>query len=123
MRRLIPALAVAATLAATPAAAKENPAFVLMGIGAVRCQQFAEWYRGNPVAFENMAFVWAQGFMSGINWEHDRGHLKSLGSFTEEVQKFKLRSYCDRHPLGNVIDAVWELYNDMPLISKEQAEE
>ena len=121
----IPLIAVvlASLLAATPALTKEKPAMVVVGIGAVGCQQFAEWYRGNPARIEAMAFTWAQGFMSAINWERGTGHLKNLSSLSEDVQRSKLRSYCDRHPLGNVLDAVWELYNDMPLVSKEQEKE
>ena len=115
----IPLIAVilASLLAATPGLAGEKPrALVGMGLGANSCQQFAEGYRDAPALWEGETFSWAQGFMSATNLEHHHNHqpLKNLNGVSLDDQRLRLRRYCDRHPLGNVVDAVWELYDSMP---------
>lgn len=114
MRRLISALAVAATLTTAPALAAERQT-VFIGIGATTCQPFADGYRGNPPVL-NMALDWAQGFMSATNYaRYANGQPeKNLNAWTIDEQRAKLRSYCDQHPLSTVFDGVLELYNELP---------
>ena len=88
----IPLIAVilASLLAATPGLAGEKPrALVGMGLGANSCQQFAEGYRDAPA------------------FHHNHQPLKNLNGVSQDDQRLRLRRYCDRHPLGNVVDAVW----------------
>ena len=51
--------------------------YVVMGMGIATCGEFASHYRAEPAATEGDFFIWAQGYMSGINFRPvscRRGH-------------------------------------------------
>lgn len=113
---------VASLLAATPAVERVDDAFgalaegkrvlVIMGIGAITCSKFADVDR--PAAFGDMAFDWAQGFMTATNIERHHNHQpqKNLNGFPQEEQRGRLEIYCAKH--GLLITAIEELYDSMP---------
>ena len=74
--------------------------YVVMGVGAHTCGQFATEYAKNPVKFEFTYFDWAQGFMSGLNAASDAysGTYRNLASFTIDEQMARLRAYVITHP-------------------------
>jgi hypothetical protein len=69
---------------------------------------------------ERMYGSWAMGYMSGLNallshnnrvW-NEHGYT-DLGKRPAAGQFMFLRLYCDKHPLGYIIQAVEALYDDM----------
>lgn len=40
--------------------------------------------------------------------------MKKLNAINPEEQERIIRNYCDRHPLGNYLDAVIVLYRSLP---------
>ena len=86
------------------------------GAGTLTCGQLANMYRGHPTLAENVFFTWAQGFMTGLNYQKMAKHGKSanLGAMTTAKQKSLIRSYCDAHPSAIFLDAVTHLYHRLP---------
>jgi hypothetical protein len=86
------------------------------GVGTLTCRQFANMYRGHPELVENVFFTWAQGFMTGVNYAKIAAHSKSanLGTMTTAKQKSFIRSYCDAHPSEVFLEAVTNLYFQLP---------
>ena len=86
--------------------------FAIMGWGVSSCAAFANMYRGDPSFAEDHLFTWAQGFMSGLNFQtmQQTGITMNLHSMLTEEQKQAIRAYCNDHPLANYIQAVLELY-------------
>jgi hypothetical protein len=105
---------IAAVLGASPVQAQPAAG---RGLGTASCADFAEQYKGDPrharMAYES----WAQGFMTGMNFEsmapgkpyHD------LNAITVDEQFRRIASYCDKHPLGAFVEAVIELYKILPV--------
>jgi hypothetical protein len=87
----------------------------VMGIGTATCAIFAKWYKDDPQFAERQFFTWAQGYLSGWNFVlMTTGQpFFDLGSLSTESQKARLRSYCDQHPLGRFIEAVWSLAGEL----------
>jgi hypothetical protein len=120
MRRLIPALAVAATLATTPVLAGEKPK-TLVGMGAISCDAFTDLMaQKDPTEVEvtaTIAFVWAQGYMSTANLylKGASKPQKNLTAWTVARQKDELRTICARQgPSGVVLEAVRVLFEELP---------
>ena len=89
-----------------------------MGMGTNSCSKFAEVYRESPARWEILFFSWAQGFMSGLNFERiELGQYRDMSAMPTGAQKNVIRVYCDRHPLGNYMDAVIDLYQRLPLMN------
>jgi hypothetical protein len=84
-----------------------------MGWGTSTCAQFANLYRSDPEFVEEHLFIWAQGFMSGLNvaLQGDTGLTKNLGSMSTAQQQGAIRAYCNDHPLATYIDAVLDLWS------------
>jgi hypothetical protein len=98
----------------------QNRQMAVMGIGTATCAVFANLYKGDPQWAEGQFFVWTQGYLSG--WNHNlmiTGQpIFDMGSLSTERQMARLRSYCDQHPLGNFIDAVWTLAEELKMLPR-----
>jgi len=92
------------------------------GVGAKTCGVFANYYKINPKLADDLYFSWAQGFLSGINYKSIvvNGDSRDLSSIDIEQQMTHVRKYCDERPLADFIDAVMDLYKDLPEIKKIQ---
>lgn len=86
------------------------------GPGVIPCAEFAEFYRRNPAVAEVQSFAWAQGYWSAVNEAvRARGEpSRDLRVVPNPTKKQLLRSFCDKRPLANYIDAVRELYLTFP---------
>ena len=85
----------------------------IAGAGWVPCAEFEQRYQQSPQATENYFYAWAQGYMSGVNQASLLGK-KNIRGWRTEQQKQHIRSYCDEHPLANVVVAVQDLYEKLP---------
>lgn len=97
-----------------------SPAFggeeaLLRGAGTFTCGRFAQDYAKAPQYVEGLYFAWAQGFLSAQNLHiaNDVNAYYDLGGDTELHESF-LRNYCNKHPLANYVDAVFELAKTLP---------
>jgi hypothetical protein len=99
------------------AAEKKKETLVLQGLGATSCAQFADFFRDSP-KIEEEYFDWAQGFMSGLNMNADVYVVLNAKSIDEE--KRFLRRYCDAHPLGEFMDAIYDLMKTLPTVEKKR---
>jgi hypothetical protein len=93
--------------------------YVLMGMGADSCGNFASQYRLSASVAETSYFAWAQGYMSGLNTmisAAGKTAPRDLNGLAVANQEARIRSYCDQHPLGNYVDAVMDLYGALPFM-------
>jgi hypothetical protein len=92
--------------------------YVVMGMGADSCGNFASQYRLSAIVAETSYFAWAQGYMSGLNsLVSATGKVpRDLNGLALPDQEARIRSYCDQHPLGNYVDAVMDLYGALPFM-------
>jgi len=93
---------------------------VLAGAGTSICSEFLELSRRDP-GFETDFFEWAQGFMTGINWQLNanastRSLQRNLSDMDEEAQRLHIRQYCYRHPSEPYLAAVYDVYRLLPII-------
>jgi hypothetical protein len=83
----------------------------LQGAGATTCAVFANLYKLDSERTENLYFTWTQGYLSG--WSAAQMDAKkpyvNLAKLDVKAQEALLRRYCDQHPLGNYLDAVFNL--------------
>ena len=89
-------------VAADPVAAK--------GVGVTTCAEFLQKYRADPELAETVYFSWAQGFMSGWNFEllNLKRPIRDLSSQSMEQQQ--VRSYCSQRPSATFSEAALKLY-------------
>jgi hypothetical protein len=85
-----------------------------MGFGTSTCAMFNNSYRG----LEETYFVWAQGFMSGMNFalsiDPTGGRYADLSAKSISEQKTYIRLYCHNHPSDAYLQAVLNLYSELP---------
>ena len=112
--RTIAAIAITVTLAATPALAQPTDA---SGLGAASCEDWAQGHRRvHPGLYDSATTPWAQGYMTALNYSFlARGMPeKNLDLISSDWVKARLYRYCDQHPLGRVIDAINQMFKDLP---------
>ena len=90
-----------------------------VGIGSDTCGVFAQDYRKDGAAVENIYFTWAQGFMSGMNGMlvNEAKGFRQLTAKSTSEQKAFIRSYCSQHPLDDYPTAVVALFRSLPVVS------
>jgi hypothetical protein len=90
------------------------PLFIT-GHGADSCAEFAQSRVIAPTVEESY-WVWAQGFMSGVNTIFLTQKLDSynLAATSEDDQKKALRDYCSAHPNDNFETAVVKMQFAFP---------
>lgn len=110
-------LVCACSLAFSAAAAADDGGVFTFGMGHAPCGEFAKAYQGDPETVELAFYSWAQGYMSGLNIvalaNQGRSGTTDLGAMPVEKQRSFLRSYCDKHPLADYMQAVHELFKTM----------
>jgi hypothetical protein len=84
----------------------------VVGRGAETCGSFATTYSRDPQRAEALYYSWAQGYMSGFNFaiSANGGIEADLSALPVDTQLFRLRHYCDDHPLQEYIEAVIDLF-------------
>ena len=110
------ALAVLLLTTSLDAAAKDS---VVTGAGAFTCAEFGQYYKLAPQETDRLFYTWAQGFMSGMNFQaRTRGEAwRNIGVSDSTSQMFKLRSYCSDNPLKRYLNAVWTFYLSLPTMA------
>jgi hypothetical protein len=96
------------------AANSETKHFAAMGVGTTTCTQFANLYKADQ-GIEEQYFAWTQGYLSGQNDVRIENKMpyRDLASLSTDAQQRFLRSYCDKHPLGDYLEAVWSLLEEL----------
>jgi hypothetical protein len=84
------------------------------GPGTQTCALFTQSYATNPDDTERLYFLWAQGFLTGLNIARAGKLYANLNAKTTSDQKGAIRAYCDAHPFKNYLDAVIALYFSLP---------
>ena len=112
-------LTIALFLLATGAASAEEKPAAVMGHGMATCAEFAKVYRESPTEKTEITFfVWAQGYMSGLNLV--QYNLKKprhdLNAWSISDQESHIRHFCEEKPLSEYLFAVLSLFNALPEI-------
>jgi hypothetical protein len=97
----------------------EAAEYMVMGAGTATCGQYAEAYKKSPPNTEIAFMSWVGGFLSGMNMSaYLKGQpLKNLG--TPEEEKQHLHSYCDAHPLNDLVQATLDVYQSLPILNPQ----
>jgi hypothetical protein len=113
--KLICGIALAVGMLMQPTSSRAD--FAAAGIGALSCGEIAQEYKRGPVEIEGVMRIWAQGFMSGANLMSlsANGQYRDLAAMTIEAQERSLTNYCDEHPMAQLIKAVMDLYEKLPM--------
>jgi len=90
----------------------------MTGVGMTSCAEFAQKYRDDPNFAHTLYFVWAQGFMSGLNLMQLalKGPMHDLNGWPFSQQQLHIRTFCDQRPLSTVAQAVRSVFNALPEI-------
>jgi hypothetical protein len=85
----------------------------IVGLGAVRCEEFNQEIRDRP-ALQRDYLAWAQGYMSGLLQRAPSGVDEGLDLLPLTLPLPKqlelLRRYCAQNPSSDFSDAAVELY-------------
>jgi hypothetical protein len=105
-------------IASLPITAANGEGSISRGVGAMTCGEFAKTYSKDPGLTEELAYAWAQGFMTATNVAvvtTGGKQFRDLAGDTK-MQRAYIRSYCDEHPLADFMTAVVELYGTLPWV-------
>lgn len=83
-----------------------------IGAGVASCSEFAKFYREDPKN-ENLFYLWAMGYMSGVNTPMMRRSSTDLAKLDTRTQLQVIRQYCDANPLAPYAKAVMFLFQNM----------
>jgi hypothetical protein len=90
---------------------------LIVGAGTSSCGDFIKHYKQHPDATDLVYLSWVQGFISGKNDLLIRtGKPRNLPDKDEIVSA--IHSYCDAHPLGNLLKMASQYYNSLPEFSQ-----
>ena len=96
----------------------------ISGPGANSCAVFLDLHMRDPTSYDLLFFVWAQGFMSGMNTValKIKGEVIDLQpeAYPPEQQMTFLRDFCQVHPLRSYSEAVFELMTELGKSSSDQ---
>jgi hypothetical protein len=112
--KLSGALAVIASLYIGAAIAEPMAA---RGFGSFSCAEFTKQYKADPKFFGALYTAWAQGFMSGRDFEliaKSNTYRDLDGKSPEEADEY-VRQYCDAHPQESFLQAVSSFFATLPL--------
>jgi hypothetical protein len=87
------------------------------GFGTFSCAEFAKHYKADPKFFGALYTAWAQGFMSGRDFEliSKNNTYRDLNAISPEEADQYIRQYCDAHPLESFLQAASSLFATLPL--------
>jgi hypothetical protein len=85
--------------------------FAIQGVGTSTCTKFANIYKSDAQFAENLYFTRTQGYLSGWNAAQIDAKKPTLNLALLDIksQEASLRRYCDQHPFGDYLDAVFNL--------------
>ena len=111
-------MAIALLACASTGAAAVEPEGQGYGVGMHSCAEFADAYKAQPAVAEPVYFLWAEGFLSGMNFMATANHLpaRRLASINMESAKVEIRTYCDAHPLAPYYEVVLTIYERLPAL-------
>jgi hypothetical protein len=97
--------------------AQKEPTAIITA-GSDTCAQFSRGYQIDPKEVGTLYFLWAQGFMSGMNVMQSRRKLpvRNLLGIPIEDQQRMIREACNQKPLATMADVVHDLYQSLPSI-------
>ncbi len=86
----------------------------LAGAGSVSCGKFLE----DKEVFANLLdaeyFSWAQGFMSGLNYEFIMDSAETVTDLSDhEAQQISIENYCKENPLELYAAAIFNLWDEL----------
>jgi hypothetical protein len=83
-----------------------------MGMGTAICAEFVKVYKQNSKDAYGVFMSWAQGFLSGWNIGAlaRKESTRNISSKSVQQQERHIRSYCDDHPLNDLMEAALDLY-------------
>jgi hypothetical protein len=120
LKRFMLSAALALMVATGPARASNDP--VINGVGTTTCAEFADSYRLSPAVTDATYGSWLWGFLSGFN-----AMVSYMGKPSRDIKTFgvrnierRVREYCDAHPLGEYVDAVVFVLNQLPPMKDEK---
>ena len=109
MRYLI-AISVGMFMVTNPAASDERT--VTVGGGAISCGKIVANIK-NVDGYNYFAFHWAQGFLTGLNFEYAPRWESATDLSDNEAQKLWLENYCEENPLDDYIRATSKLWIEL----------
>lgn len=93
----------------------------IVGIGAVKCNEFILQIAASPLA-ENEFFAWAQGFMNGALVRAPSGVDTGLdllpSDFGAARQKGYIKEFCAKSPQSDFSDSVISLYRALRTVTR-----
>jgi hypothetical protein len=101
-----------------------SPAFTqeagMMGAGSGKCGDYVREYQRDPDVANNVYFSWAQGYMSGLNFEQLalKKRMRNLNALPVASQLDYLMVYCKQKPDELFVMAARNLFNALPPNSK-----
>jgi hypothetical protein len=90
---------------------REAEPLVATGVGGATCKEFNEQRKSQPKFTENRYFIWAQGFLSGLN----AGQLESQKLYFDMA-----RQYCEENPQYHYFMAAMFLGTQMKRVETGQ---
>lgn len=119
MKLVIP-IAIAASLMASDAFAA---AAFSAGPGATACKDFTAVFARDREGATNMYLSWAQGVMTTLNLVSMSNGQAWCDIGTGIADQFDMiRLYCTSHPDAGFLDAVTQVYRQLPVQSKRCAD-
>lgn len=93
----------------------------LSGVGALSCKAYlnlTDDKNDSTKILSDQVFVWAQGFMSGMNVStlsltKNKSMSVNLNAMSNDEKELFMRVYCRKHSDGHVYQAIQELYNEL----------
>ena len=110
------------TVSAATAGPSESHRVDKAGLGFNTCETFLKDIAAKHGRAESEYFIWAQGFMSGMNRDalpHD--YYLDLNSRSVAEQKAAIRSYCAEYPHFDYSTAVYHMYMSLNMVPQKYA--
>jgi len=109
MRYLV-AIAVGMLLVANTAASDDK--MVVAGAGTASCGEFIADTKNNET-LRDTYFLWAQGFLSSLNFKHLRNWESATDLSDPDALKLWIENYCEENPLSIYAAAVAKLWSEL----------
>jgi hypothetical protein len=83
------------------------------GAGIAKCAAFNDQLRRNNPNTVNLAFFWAQGYMTAVNQAKEYAGIqrKNLGAASYEQKVQEMVSFCASNPASSYMEGVQSLFN------------
>jgi hypothetical protein len=87
-----------------------------VGAGLTSCEMFTQKSKENRKFTDDVYFMWAEGFLTGLNAGISPGKRRDLGK-NALAQMDLVRAYCEAHPSRTYYEAIFDLWRGLPLLS------